>query len=73
MIRRDRSRLAPWSPYPPKSSISINILQATRLAMRQAIGLLALRPDAVVVDAVTLEDVAQRPKRTAAAPPASRS
>lgn len=37
----------------------LNILQATRLAMRQAVGLLALRPDAVVVDAVTLEDVAK--------------
>ncbi|MBP7589518.1 MAG: ribonuclease HII [Thermoanaerobaculia bacterium] len=36
----------------------INILQATRLAMRQAVALLAPRPDAVVVDAVTLEDLA---------------
>jgi ribonuclease HII len=36
----------------------INILAATRLAMRQAIGRLAVRPDAVVVDAVTLEGLA---------------
>ncbi len=36
----------------------INILAATRLAMRQAIARLAVRPDAIVVDAVTLQDVA---------------
>ncbi len=36
----------------------INILAATRLAMRQAIGKLAVRPDAIVVDAVTLKDLA---------------
>ncbi|MEO8198618.1 MAG: ribonuclease HII [Thermoanaerobaculia bacterium] len=35
----------------------INILAATRLAMRQAVGLLAVPADAVVVDAVTLQDV----------------
>ena len=35
----------------------INILAATRLAMRQALGQLAVRPDAVVVDAVTLQDL----------------
>lgn len=35
----------------------INILAATRLAMRQAVGRLAARPDAVVVDAVTLTDL----------------
>ncbi|MEO7794904.1 MAG: ribonuclease HII [Thermoanaerobaculia bacterium] len=35
----------------------INILAATRLAMCQAVGLLAVRPDAVVVDAVTLQDL----------------
>ncbi len=34
----------------------INILEATRLAMRQALGQLSVRPDAVVVDAVTLEE-----------------
>lgn len=33
----------------------INILAATRLAMRQAVRGLTVRPDAVVVDAVTLE------------------
>lgn len=37
----------------------INILAATRLAMRQAIARLAVRPDAIVVDAVTLQDVAE--------------
>jgi len=37
----------------------INILQATRLAMRQAIGALAVRPDVIVIDAVTLEAVEQ--------------
>ncbi len=43
----------------------INILQATRLAMRQAVGSLTVRPDAVVVDAVTLDDLepAQSPRR----------
>ena len=35
----------------------INILAATRLAMRQALGRLAVRPDAIVVDAVTLQDL----------------
>ena len=35
----------------------INILAATRLAMRQALDQLAVRPDAVVVDAVTLGDL----------------
>ncbi len=35
----------------------INILAATRLAMRQAVGRLAVPPDAVVVDAVTLHDL----------------
>lgn len=35
----------------------INILEATRLAMRQAVGGLVVRPDAIVIDAVTLEDL----------------
>lgn len=35
----------------------INILAATRLAMRQALGRLAVRPDAIVVDAVTLQNL----------------
>jgi ribonuclease HII len=34
----------------------INILAATRLAMREAVSRLAVRPDAVVVDAVVLAD-----------------
>lgn len=36
----------------------INILAATRLAMRRAVAELAVRPDAVVVDAVVLEKLA---------------
>lgn len=37
----------------------VNILEATRLAMRQAIGALAVRPDAIVIDAVTLQGLPQ--------------
>jgi hypothetical protein len=58
MIRRTALACAVVA-VPAEVIDQINILQATRLAMRQAIGLLALRPDAVVVDAVTLEDVAR--------------
>lgn len=36
----------------------INILQATKLAMRQALGRLAQPPDHLVIDALTLRDVA---------------
>ena len=41
----------------------INILQATKLAMKQAIGRLSQRPDHLVIDALTLRDVdlPQRP------------
>ncbi len=46
----------------------INILEATRLAMRQAVGALTVRPDAVVVDAVTLED-RERPEPSGDRPP----
>ncbi len=46
----------------------INILEATRLAMRQAIGALVVQPDAIVVDAVTLEGFG-RPGRSADSPP----
>ena len=35
----------------------INILAATRMAMRRALGQLVVRPDAVVVDAVVLADL----------------
>lgn len=46
----------------------INILAATRLAMHQAVGRLAVRPDAVVVDAVTLDDLGS-PEDSPSAPP----
>ncbi len=36
---------------------AINILQATKLAMSQAIGRMAHRPDHLVIDALTLRDV----------------
>lgn len=42
---------------PAETIDRINILQATRMAMRQAVAGLAVRPDAVVVDAVTLGDL----------------
>ena len=52
---RDSSVASAWVAVSADTIERVNILQATRLAMRRAVAELPVRPDAVIVDAVPLE------------------
>jgi len=58
-VLRDSALAVAVAAVPAEVIDRINILEATRLAMRQAVDALAMRPDAIVIDAVTLPDLEQ--------------